>query len=169
MLCAYSSYLHSAISLLKANLKAWVSATSYTLKVKRKAENCSPKANLIFECSLNANRKQLRIFLLEQQLSLLASSFAKASFNYLQPCNCKAKQDSSEGQLYILLKGNWKHKFHVFLKGNCKAESSLCVTFCWKQLIRNRNVMLEISSKMIAPRESWHYVEFPGFRKPQIY
>ena len=101
-----------------------------TLKVKRKTENCSPKANLIFECSLNANRKQLRIFLLEQQLSLLASSFAKASFNYLQLCNCKAKQDSSEGQLYILVKGNWKHKFHVFLKGNCKAESSLCVTVC---------------------------------------
>jgi len=48
-----------------------------TLKVKRKTENCSPKANLIFECSLNANRKQLRIFLLEQQLSLLASSFEK--------------------------------------------------------------------------------------------
>ena len=47
------------------------------LKVKRKTENCSPKANLIFECSLNANRKQLRIFLLEQQLSLLSSSFEK--------------------------------------------------------------------------------------------
>ena len=166
--CVLTAHNYIQQLVLKANLKAWVSATSYTLKVERKAENCSPKANLIFECSLNANRKQLRIFAWTAAF-IVSKQFWKASFNYLQLCNCKAKQDSSEGQLYILVKGNWKHKFHVFLKGNCKAESSLCVTFCWRQLIRNTNVMLKKSSKMIAPRASWHYVEFRGFRKPQIY